>query len=646
MAGDRLVPYGDPMTVGDALVVVIAPDGGSAATGNRDGTIDLWDLARREKVGGLKGPKGGIRTAAFTSDGLWLVASGTDHQLWRWSVGEFPDGSGQVIADAGSVVWALAAAPSGSLVAAATGAGEVWLVDVASGNSLGEPISPGAGELPSVAFAPDGSTLLAGSGRGEVFVWTLPSRQLRFAPVAAHTSDVWEILVGESVGRREVRFVTVSSDGTARVWDLATGSRIAGGPFDASEAGIPLEVRGGTLGPGDGTLTLGGSDGALYAWSLETKRLVFKASPVHRDRITSGSRSVDGKVMATLADDRTVQVWTQRTRPPPLVEIAFVEGAGSSIAASPEGDVVVVGKNDGDVVLLDSATGAEVSRLEGAGPGITALVYQAPNRLASGDAAGTIRLWDAGSARILRERRSAHQGRVSALAYSGDHLVSSGDDGEVKVWDTANLDGVGKALEGLSGSVSDVAISAGGGRVAASTELGMVARWSISGRRLGSPFAATDDRVWAVALGERGESLAVAGADEVLSLWGKSRPGAQGGGDDLTRQRAFGSHRGGALDVVFVDPTTLAVSAANGRVQLWDAAFALGPGLPVSTAPVRHMATAGGVVWAIDEKGTVVRLDALSLPAACQQAAPSFDARQQARLLSGQALRACPAKSE
>jgi WD40 repeat protein len=191
----------------------------------------------------------------------------------------------------------------------------------------------------------------------------------------------------------------------------------------------------------------------------------------------------------------------------------------------------------------------------------------------------------------------------------------------------------------LPAPVTDVAGTEDGALLAASTSRGDVFRWTGAGRPVGGRLAVTDDTVWAVALSADGAALATAGADEVLSLWspaGVSRPG---------RRHDLGSHRGGALDTTFVDPATVAAATGEGRVQLWDAGAGepLGPALPVSAAPVRHLAAGpDGSLWAAAGDGTVSRIDALSLPAACAAAGPSFDDRQRARLLGGRAPLACP----
>ncbi len=638
LGGSRLVPYGDPMPVGDALAVAVAPAGGLAATGSADGTVALWDLERHVKVAEVSGPSGGIHTMAFTADARWLVGASSDHRIWRWPLQGGAAGAGSVLADAGSIVWAVAAAPTGTTVAAVTDGGDVQLVDAATGAQEGGPIRSGAGELFSVSFSPDGTSLLAGSVGGDVYAWSLPSRQLRFPPVHAHSSDVWEVIPGPG---STSTFASVSyADGTARLWKLVDGAPVVGGPFADAEAGVPGGVRGVTFDPDGETLTLGGTDGALYSWSISGRRLVERLGPVHRSRVIRAARSQDGLILATLGDDHTLQVWTQRPRLGPVVRLTQLSAHASSIAVAPGGTTLAVGADDGAVYLLDPLTGRQLSRLTGQSGSVTGLAFTGAGRLITGDSAGTMRQWDLSTARVRIEHRGAHQGAINALAIDEARqvLATGGTDGRVRLWAPASLTALGPGRPELSAPVTGIALGANGQVVAASTEHGDVGVWTIAGRPVVKPFRVTNDAVWAVALGGGGRILAAAGADEVLSLWSL----ADGRGP--LRVHELGSN-GGALDVTFVDPGVVAVSSAQGTVQLWDAASgqAIGPILPVSASPVWHLAAApNGSVWTASRDGTITHIDALTLDVACAQASGSFDASQRARLLAGRAPIACP----
>jgi hypothetical protein len=160
----------------DAVVgrAVVAPDGRSLLTASRDGSVCLRDLSTLEpRVGPLARPMG-IGGIAFAADStpLWIEAGDTDSACWRLT----PEGRAERIAQ--------------------------WDDGVRS-----------------CGFGP-GAALVVTRGRANRPVVRSPFADAPQGPVAARHADQ---ILDFAVSHDGSFFVTGSFDGTARLWDVATG---------------------------------------------------------------------------------------------------------------------------------------------------------------------------------------------------------------------------------------------------------------------------------------------------------------------------------------------------------------------------------------------------------------------------------------
>src|SRR5262249_21201458 len=137
--------------------------------------------------------------------------------------------------------------------------------------------------------------------------------------------------------------------------------------------------------------------------------------------------------------------------------------ASRTLAASPATDLVAVAEDDGAVEIFDAAGGSRrlVARLGG---GAGAIAFSPDGRtLASGGPDGALRLWGAGGGRAGPP--CCHASPVRWLAYAGTARLASGDDaGLVMVWDT--LRHAGRRVAFRPGGITALAVSEDGARLA------------------------------------------------------------------------------------------------------------------------------------------------------------------------------------
>lgn len=279
----------------------------------------------------------------------------------------------------------------------------------------------------------------------------------------------------------------------------------------------------------DGTQLAVGADGAIRL--LDANTLAELASLTgHKGRFISLAFSRDGKLLAASdLDYGTVQVWQLDTGNQsvsfencgigcyslvfsPDEKTLFGGEAGEfggviiwnvatgkrigdisdgsenyivSMAMSPDGKLLALGKRAGEILLVDSATQIEVARLKD--HLLTDAIFVASSgafspdgtHFAAGSETGEIGLWDVATHQQLHIMQG-HTGWVGAVAFSSDGklLVSAGSDKSVRVWDAITGQEL-TVLVGHTDMVMDVAFSPDGKIIASASEDATVKLWGV-----------------------------------------------------------------------------------------------------------------------------------------------------------------------
>jgi WD40 repeat protein len=279
-------------------------------------------------------------------------------------------------------VRSVAFSPDGDTVAATSADGTVHLWDTESGTPIGSPLSGHAGTVNVVAYSPDGGSLATGGEDHAIRLWNARTRRLT-ATITAHTDAVRALTFADygttlASGSDDgtVRFidtrthrssgdplphekavtglawtsdptvmVTASEDKTIHFWDLAWDRRI-GNPLTGHTSGVEALA----LAPDAPILaTAGGSDETARLWDTRTWKQIAELTG-HVDAVATVAFSRDGTRLATSGADGTVRLWNVATR---RLLGAFAAGAGGvwSVEFSPDGTTIAVGGSDGTASL-------------------------------------------------------------------------------------------------------------------------------------------------------------------------------------------------------------------------------------------------------------------------------------------------------
>ncbi|MFI5677608.1 hypothetical protein [Streptomyces cellulosae] len=497
-------PVGEPMRghpsgVG-AMVTFTGPDGRTLlATGSRDGSVRVWDPATGRLVGEpMRGHSGGVGAmVAFTGpDGRTLLATGS----WGGSVRVWDPATGRLVGEpmgghSGGV--AAFTGPDGrTLLATGSRDGSVRVWDPATGRLVGEPMrGHSGGAWAVVAYTgPDGHTLIAASSRdGSLRVWDPATGRLAGRLMRGHPSEVGA-MVAFTGTHGHTLIAASSSDGVVRVWDPTTG-RLAGRPM-RGHPGEAVAVAAFTGPDGRTLIAAGGSDGVVRVWDPTTEQTVGKPMHGYTRAVwaLAAFNGSDGRtLLATGSNDGVVRVWDPATAQP----------AGKPM----HGHTGLVG-------ALAAFNGSDGRTL-----------------LATGGSDGVVRVWDPATAQTVGKPMPRHPGGVGAVAaFTGPKgrtlLATGGWDGMVRVWDPTTAQPAGEPIRGHSGDARAVAAFTGPkGRTLLATggSDGVVRVWDpATAQPAGGPIRAHSDGVGAVAAftGPKGRTLlATGGSDGMVRMW-------------------------------------------------------------------------------------------------------------------------------
>ena len=180
----------------------------------------VWNPQTGTLVADLKGHTGSIQDVAWSPDGRYLAAVGSDDgMLWIWDTSTWQ--SFHVI-DSGVALQSVAFSPDSKLIAAGDNGGVIWLWKVASGALTKKLDSRSNQYLYSVAFSPDGTHLVAGSGDNLGRVWDIESGTSPLV-LRGHTNYV----TSAAFSADGKLVATGDWNGEMRIWDATSGQLLA-----------------------------------------------------------------------------------------------------------------------------------------------------------------------------------------------------------------------------------------------------------------------------------------------------------------------------------------------------------------------------------------------------------------------------------
>ncbi len=221
--------------------------------------------------------------------------------------------------------------------------------------------------------------------------------------------------------------LTGSNDGTAQFWDATTGRPLRP-PIRHGDQVLCVAIsRDGRL------LATGGADRRARLWEAGSGMPI--GPPLfHGEPVKSVAFSPDGRLLATRSRDRVAQVWDLASGRP--VGPSSDRGAIRDVRFSPDGRSLATGGEDGVVRFWSTRDLRPEPRELDTGAPLDGIVFgPKPGLIATWQADGTARVWDADSGRAITP--PIPNGDAPLFSPDGKLLLNLGPEDHARLWDLA-----------------------------------------------------------------------------------------------------------------------------------------------------------------------------------------------------------------
>jgi WD40 repeat protein/serine/threonine protein kinase len=371
------------------------------------------------------------------------------------------------------------------------------------------------------------------------------------------------------------RVVSTSRDGTAKLWDAATGRALA-------TVRHRDRIDHAHHSPDGTRFVTASADGTARIWSA-TNGAALTPPLTHTGRVNWAEFSADGQSLVTASSDMTARVWDAASG----ALIRELRGHTSPVIMarfSPvDGRRIVTGGWAGSIRLWSVDTGETLLRVEDRRTNLTALAFSPDGRrLVAACVDGIARLWDADSGQPVANPLK-HKDPIDHAAFSPDSrlVLTTSQDGTARLWEAKT--GVPIGLPLVHPGVIFGAFSPGGETVVTTSRDSSARLWSVGTGTPLSQLFRERARISHADFSPDGRRLVTASYGWYARVW-----------DIQPRHAApMELHAGQKIDSVAFSPDGefLLTGGEDGTARQWDALIGQPRGEPVRhTGWVHHVA--------------------------------------------------------
>ncbi len=318
--------------------LAFSPDGRWLVSSHGDGSIAVWDAAKRERIADLKQHSAPVSAVAFSPDGRLLASAGADENIIIWNViSRLKEG---VLNGHANAVTALAFSPDGKSLGSCDQSGVVTLWDLNRGNRRWTFQRGLASDYTHcLAFSPDGQ-------------WIATPGGIYGSTDHSMAADMAYSIVNSSYGLSfspDGRLLAATSPNFGKLTLLDTKTwRVSSQQDDPA---LTKDARVVDFSPDGHFLVTGSNIGDVRLWQVNPLRHVALIGR-HKTRVKAVAFSPDGRRVISASDDKTLALWDVGARRL-VTQIGSHSASVASAAFSKDGRIAS-GEWDDSVRLYNS----------------------------------------------------------------------------------------------------------------------------------------------------------------------------------------------------------------------------------------------------------------------------------------------------
>ncbi|WZH98869.1 hypothetical protein QQG74_17330 [Micromonospora sp. FIMYZ51] len=346
---------------------------------------------------------------------------------------------------------------------------------------------------------------------------------------------------------------------TTTVTTRALMSALAFSHVEAVLAGHQDAVRGVAWSSDGRTVATASRDGTARLWDSATG-MVTHVLRGHTGMVEAVAFSPDCALVATASRDSTIRIWDTATAAP--ITVLSCGDYVRDVAWSPDGARLAGTSRDHRVHLWNTATWADHTILSGHAGDVWGVHWGPGGRqLATASHDRTVIVWDVAAGQpecVLR----GHLDLVEAIAFSPDgHWIATGAaDRTIRIWD-AHTGSQHRCIGGQHDAIWSLAWAPDGEQIAFASGDGTVFVWDVVRLRQVSELRGHEHTAWSVMFSPDGTRVLTGSADNTARIWALHPHGAE--------RARFARHRAGITALAVSAGGDIVTGSSDTSIRRW-----------------------------------------------------------------------------